>query len=60
MRKSTNKKINLSLYLKPADALRVLEWVYQNGMIPAGMYASKGQRIMAEFDLVKKTAEKDD
>lgn len=52
--------MNLSLYLKPADALRVLEWVYQNGMIPAGLYASKGQRIMAEFDLVKKTAEKDD
>ena len=53
------KKVNLGLYVKPADAIKILEWAYKQGMITASMYAGKGQRIVAEFDLEVKTAEKD-
>ena len=59
-KKSKVKKISLSLYLTPTDALTILTEAYNRGMITPSMYALKGQRIAAEFDLVKKTAEKDD
>ena len=53
------KKVNLGLYVKPADAIKILEWAYKQGMITASMYAGKGQRVVAGFDLEVKTAEKD-
>lgn len=59
MKKQKVKKVNMSLFLKPADALTILTEAYNRGMITASMYAGKGQKIAAEFDLVKKTAEKE-
>lgn len=56
--KMKQKKVNLGLYVKPADAIKILEWAYKQGMITASMYAGKGQRIVAEFDLVIKTVNK--
>lgn len=54
------KKINLSLYLSPADALRVLDWVYKEDMITSTTHARKVHSAIAEFEIWKKTAEKDD
>ena len=54
--KMKQKKVNLGLYVKPADAIKILEWAYKQGMITASMYAGKGQRVVAEFDLEVKNS----
>lgn len=51
MTKNKVKKVNMSLFLEPADALRVLEWAYENGMITYGMYAGKIHRIIPDFEI---------
>lgn len=48
------KKINLSLYLTPADALRVLDWVYKEDMITSTTHARKVHNAIAEFEIWKK------
>ena len=58
--KSSDTKILISLQLKLIDALKMLEWLHEHKMIDDSTYAIEGQRVMAEHQLVRKTAEKDD
>lgn len=57
--KLKRQKISLSLRLEPSDALEVLGWLHERGMITTAMYAGKGQRIMAEYKIIKKMANKE-